>query len=72
MLPHMAPPVTKDFVLPKFPYMVCAKGGERIYNLGGRSLAEAALLIFCPRSSTRLRIYMDEEAHMVQPQLHMN
>ena len=36
MLPHMAPPVTKDFVLPKFPYMVCAKGGERIYNLGGK------------------------------------
>ena len=36
MLTHMAPPETKDFVLPKFPYMVCAKGGERIYNLGGK------------------------------------
>ena len=52
MLPHMGSTVTKNFVLPKFPYMVCAKGGERIYNLGERSLADAALLIFCPRSST--------------------
>ena len=55
MLPHMGSTVTKNFVLPKFPYMVCAKGGERediSSTWGERSLADAALLIFYSRSST--------------------